>query len=421
MPTACGSGWPSAACRRFDEWEKSLLHLVAIVNGPGEVAGWMLPVAERLKAQSPDSRVTAVVTPCQFASGRERDVIAGCPAVDEALTMGGFVRRYWRTRAHEAAPRNSRMLVVHFGGDPIYAAAASALLGVPAWRHGTSCRGLMRADRYLVPDERTRAKFERCGIRADRIDVVGQVVVDSVPLQARTAARDSGTRAGHERVVLMPGSRRFELDFMLPFYVPVLDELRRRRPGAVCVLPIAPFVSLEQFYNVAASAGYRIERRDDGAWLVTPGGTACRIAGGDPYTPLLAADLVVTLPGTNTLQLAAVGVPYIVLLPLNRGENIPLEGLAGWLLPSVRPFGLFRRYLTWWINRGIDYVALPNILAGEPVVPELRGVLEPGAVAATVVELLDDPARCAEMSVRLREIAGPPGAAGRAATALLEG
>ena len=397
------------------------MHLVAIVNGPGEVAGWMLPVVERLKARSPRSQVTAVVAPCQFASGREREVVRDSPAVDETLTIGQFVRRYWRARTRRAAARDPRTLVVHFGGDPIYAAAASALLGAPAWRFGTSSHGLMRVDRYLVPDSRTRAKLERRGVEPARIDVVGQVVVDSVPAQARTAARDCAARAGRERIVLMPGSRRFELAFMLPFFVPVLDELGRRRPGAACVMPIAPFVSPDLFHEIAVSAGYRFESRDDGARLVTPGGTSCRIVEGDPYSPLVAADLVVTLPGTNTLQLAAVGVPYVVLLPLNRGENIPLEGLAGWVLPSVRPFGLFRRYLTWWINRGIDFVALPNILVSEPVVPELRGVLDPLAVASAVVELLDDPARRAAMAARLREIAGPPGAADRAAAALLEG
>ena len=72
------------------------------------------------------------------------------------------------------------------------------------------------------------------------------------------------------------------------------------------------------------------------------------------------------------------------------------------------------------MNRGIDYVALPNILASEAVVPELRGVLEPGNVASTVVGLLDDPGRRAAMAARLRLVAGQPGSADRTATALLE-
>jgi lipid-A-disaccharide synthase len=396
------------------------LHLVAIVNGPGEVAGWMLPLVERLKARSPESRVTAVITPCQFASGREREVVAASPAVDEALTLGGFFRRYWRARARAGGPRDPRTVVVHFGGDPFYAAVAATVLGVPAWRYGTSSRGLMRTDRYLVPDERTRAKLVARGVDPARINVVGQLVVDSVPLEAMNATRDTAPRVGREHVVLLPGSRRFELVFMLPFYMRVLDELRARRSGATCTMPIAPFVSKSLFDAIALSAGYRIHTREDGRWLETPGGTECRVIEGSPYPAILAADLAVTLPGTNTLQLAALGVPYVVLLPLNRGENIPLEGVAGWLLPSVRPFGLFRRYLTWWMNRGIDYVALPNILTSEPVVPELRGVLEPGSVAGAVAGLLDDPARRATMAARLRQIAGQPGSADRAATALLE-
>jgi lipid-A-disaccharide synthase len=85
----------------------------------------------------------------------------------------------------------------------------------------------------------------------------------------------------------------------------------------------------------------------------------------------------------------------------------------------VPPLGLFRRYVTWWMNRRIGFVALPNIMASEPVVPELRGVLKPGDVASTIVELLDDAPRRAAMATRLREIAGQPGAADRAADALL--
>ena len=396
------------------------MHLVAIVNGPGEVAGWMLPLVERLKARSPESRVTAVLTPCQYASGRERDVVAASPAVDDVLTFGGFVRRAWRNRRHLGAPHQPRTVVMHFGGDPFYAMIAAAMLRAPAWRYGTSCRGLMRTDRFLVPDDRTRVKLVQRGVDPGRVNVVGQLVVDSVPPAAANTVHETSSQDREEHIVLMPGSRRFELAFMLPFYERVLDALRARCPRATFTMPIAPFVSRNLFFDIAASARYAVDTGADGLWLVTPRGTSCRLVEGDPYAVLRAGDVAVTLPGTNTLQLAVLGVPYLVLLPLNRGENIPLEGLAGWVLPAFRPFGLFRRYVTWWINRRIDYVALPNILAGEAVVPELRGVLEPGAVADQVAELLADPARRAAMSARLRQIAGPPGAADRMVTALLE-
>jgi lipid A disaccharide synthetase len=39
-----------------------------------------------------------------------------------------------------------------------------------------------------------------------------------------------------------------------------------------------------------------------------------------------ASRMVVTLPGTNTLQLAAMGVPMLVLVPLNQIETIAVEG-----------------------------------------------------------------------------------------------
>ena len=50
-----------------------------------------------------------------------------------------------------------------------------------------------------------------------------------------------------------------------------------------------------------------------------------------------AADLAVTIPGTNTLELGIAGVPSLVLLPLNKPEVIPLEGPGHWLslVPGV--------------------------------------------------------------------------------------
>ncbi len=393
------------------------MHLVAIVNGPGELGGWLLPAVEHLKARAPEMRITAVITPCQYASGRERDVAAASPAIDEVVTFASFVRRGWANRP--ARGQSTDTLVVHFGGDPFYSRVAGALSRAPVWRFGTSAAGRKWTERFLVPDDRIRTKLLRRGIAADRITVVGQIVVDSV-LSGRSPSthQEPGSVVG-ERVLLLPGSRLFELERMVPFFARVIDETLSRRPGTVFAMSLSPFVTRAQLRTLASAASCDIVESGPDLWLGTPRGYRCRVLEGGWQTAAGPEALAVTLPGTNTLQLAVLGAPMLVLLPLNWGERIPLDGLLGLLLPVVMPFGLVKRYLMRALTPWVRYIALPNILASERIVPEMRGVLQPPAVAEAVVALLADRERRAGMSARLRDVAGPPGAADRTAAAIL--
>jgi hypothetical protein len=392
------------------------VHIVAVVNGPGELTGWMMPVVERLKVAAPETRITAVVVPCPHASGREREIARASRLIDEVLTVPTFVRRAWGNR-HKRT-RATDTLVMHFGGDPIYSRVVAALIGAPLWRYGTSASGKKWTERFLVPDDRIRRKLVRQGVAEDRISVVGQVVVDSALSANR---RNAGHRVeeASERVLLMPGSRVFELECMVPFFARVVDATLSRSPNTAFAMSRSSFVTRAQFTALARADRCDVVETGSELWLVTPRGFRCRILESEWQSAVGPDGLAVTLPGTNTLQLAALGVPMIVLLPLNWGERIPFDGILGLLLPARLPFGLVKRYLTRVMNRWVHYVALPNIMASDRVVPEMRGVLDPRVVADAVLDLVADPDRRASMSSRLLEIAGPPGAAERAATAML--
>lgn len=397
--------------------------LIATVNGPGELSGWLLPVLERLKATAPHVRTAAVITPCQYAARSEREVAAAAPWVDDAYTVWSFVRREWANR--NVRTTRDRSLVVHFGGDPIYSRLVAAASGAVAWRYGTSAKGAGWIERFMVPTDKAAAKVSREGIPPNRITVVGQLVVDSVGSSGGASGNDvpGGQGGGEEstRVLLLPGSRRFEVEPMVPFFVQIIDETCARRPGATFLMSRSSYVGRDEFTALAIRAGCRALSNGDGLELLTPGGHRCTVVDGGRWHEFAGSDgLALSLPGTNTLQLAACGTPTIVLLPLNWGERIPLEGLPGLLLPSRLPFGLAKRYLTRALNRRIKYTALPNILADAQVVPELRGVLRAGQVADEIASWLDDRARRAATSRRLREIAGPPGASTRLVAAILE-
>jgi lipid-A-disaccharide synthase len=134
----------------------------------------------------------------------------------------------------------------------------------------------------------------------------------------------------------------------------------------------------------------------------------------DVYAPLdsaTAADLALTIPGTNTAQLALLGVPEVMIFPLDDPKVIPLEGLLHYL--GIVPFlgALIKRAVAYAANKNTKFFALPNIKADRMIIPEFRGRIRPVRVAQLIEELLKDPDRLFEMSRELKVSLGAPGAA----------
>jgi hypothetical protein len=402
--------------------------LIVTVNAPGEVAGWLLPLVDQVKAVDPGVRIRAVLTPCPFAGGREREILSAHPALDEVVEFGPFVRRLLRRRLrlHPSAargPAGHDSLVLHLGGDRLYSLLIARLLGAPAWVYGTSRQWSRRYARCLVPNAQAVDKLKRAGVDAGRIATVGEMVVDSVPadLDVPGVVHALGIDADREEIVsLMAGSRPYEVDFMLPFYADLIDDLARRRPSARCLLPFSEFVEPDLLSHALACANMQVENAGTPQRVRTRNGASAWIVRSERYAAMAASRLVVTLPGTNTLQLATLGTPMVVVVPLNEVENAVVEGPVNWLSTRWRGTRALKRYLLRRMNERLGFIALPNILAGRAVVPELRAVLQPADVARHVTALLDDERARLAMSRELRDLAGPRGAAARMASELLQ-
>ncbi|MEW5981247.1 MAG: hypothetical protein AB1806_02630 [Acidobacteriota bacterium] len=400
------------------------MHLTVTVNSPGEVSGWLLPLVDELKCADISGHVTAVLTPCAFAGGLERTVLERTTGIDEVTALGPHLRALVRDRwlSRRTAPPG-RHIVLHLGGDRVYSLLIARLRGAPAWAYGTSSARWRSFAHLLVPDARTRSKLLARGVPADRISIVGQLVVDSVPAAGDSLGLDPtlGLDPAHDDIVsLLAGSRPYELDFMLPFYAAVVDELAERMPRVRCVLPWSGFVPRADIERALAGSGAAWRESAGTATLVTPAGVSVPVIEKDRYAAMRASRMAVSLPGTITLQLAALGVPTIVAVPLNRAETIVVEGPLNWLSPRWGPSRALKRALLFRLNDRLKYVALPNIIADEAIVPELRVEMTPHDLSEAIVRLLGDEDARARMSARLVEAAGPRGAA-RAAAALLIG
>lgn len=393
--------------------DRSTDEVVLVSNGPGELSTWLRPVLAALRARAPGLPVRIALVPCQFASGREAEIARGFGA-DAVTEPGAFLRTVPRGRVPHGLG-SERGIVVQLGGGAGLAASLAQRLGHPLHRYAFTPGRHRAVERLYLPDERTARHARLRGTPPDRIEVVGNLVADAV---RQDPPIDT---AGEPHVLILPGSRDTFARPLIPLMLSVVDGLAARHPRARFVWPVSAYLSDDAI--AAGIAGKEahvlggISGRREGERVHTPGGGVLEmVPEGARYAHARAADLAVTIPGTNTLELGVAGVPSIVILPLDRPELIPLEGAGHWLglLPGVG------RYLKRWaviaFVRGLDQpVSLPNRIAGEPLFEEVTGVMDAADLVRRADALLRDPHERARRRARLAETMPAPGAAARVA------
>ena len=255
-----------------------------------------------------------------------------------------------------------------------------------AWRPGRARHLAGRVDLLLClfPDE--PPLFERVGVRAVH---VGHPVLESGADRGDGEAfrRRHGIPAAATLVCVLPGSRHSEVSRLLPPFAATLARLAPRRPDLRAVVPTVETVADE----VAAAVR---------SWPVP----ATVVSGQrERYDAFAAARAALAASGTVTLELAMAGLPAVVGYRVN---------------PATA--ALVRRLLR------VPHAALPNLLAGRAVVPELlQDDCRPELLAPALERLLDDDAARAEQRKGYDEALDRLGRGGespsrRAATAILK-
>ena len=230
-----------------------------------------------------------------------------------------------------------------------------------AWREDRARKIGESADRVLCLFPMEPPIYARHGVDAT---FIGHPLADAIPLQPdRDAARDAlGETGGAPVLALLPGSRLGEIRRMLPDFAEAARRLAADVPGLRVLVPAA---------NAHCRAAIDAILGDAPAF---------RVIDGRAQQIMIASDAVLLASGTAALEAMLCKRPMVV------GHRI-----APLTYRIVRLFGLLRS----------AHVSLPNVLAGEALVPELlQDDCTPGNLHAALLHWFRDDAAVAALQPR---------------------
>lgn len=398
--------------------------VIIISNGPGELSTWVKPVVSQLRAEMPQVRITIALVPCPYASGFEMQTVASWNMGLRVWSPDETVRFLLRGKQPTADALRDFGVVLFMGGDQFFGVMMSQRTGYPVMTYTeTTGRWSPWVEKFLASDRATFLRMRAKRISQSRIALVGNLMVDAVrPNYDPNAVRDHLQLSPDAKVIgLLPGSKPFKVKYITPMLLKVAEMLWVEDPAYQFVLHLSPFTPLAQLeealnsealQRVTGGCGGRIVTIKDQPYIFTPNGAQIRILGPEHhYAGMAIADLALTIPGTNTAELAILGVPMIVLLPLNKPEEIPLDGLLGQIgnLPLIgKPL---KRLAVGLLARRLAFTALPNQRAGRAITPELKGVITPQDVFDLASSMLENDEARRAIRLELFQAMGYPGAA----------
>ena len=246
-----------------------------------------------------------------------------------------------------------------------------------AWR-----RYRIRAVKKWIDTMLVILPFEEAFYKERGIDArfIGHPMLDEIDFtKDRAALKREFLPPGCATLVgMLPGSRNSEVGYNLPTLMETADIIKRERPDAGFVLPVAHHLSDAK---IRGAVGHR-------PYVTTVKGRS--------HDVMAACDLLITKSGTSTLEAAIFAAPMIIVYRSS--------------------------FFNYWLAKSlvhVEYAGLPNLIAGREIAREFfQSRFVPAIVAAEAVALLSSPERLrekrAEMDAVRRQL-GEIGAARRAA------
>jgi lipid-A-disaccharide synthase len=358
---------------------------VRIALVAGEASGDLLGAGliEALKRRFPDAEFAGIGGEAMRATGMETWFDASELAVMGLAEVLGHLPRLLRVR------RALRDRVLAWKPDVFVGIDAPDFnLGVERW---LKQRGV-RTVHYVSPSVWAwrESRAEKIGASADRVlclfpmeppiyarhgvdaRFVGHPLADTMPLEPdQAAARAQLGLAGDAPVLaVLPGSRLGEIARLGADFLDAASRVARAVPRLQVVIPAANPQCRAALETLLADTRFAMPD--------------CRLIDGDARIAMVASDVVLLASGTATLEAMLAKRPMVVAYKV-----APLT------YTIVKRLGLLK------VNR----YALPNILAGEDVVPELmQHDCTPQALADALLVWFRDPVARDALAPRFRDL-----------------
>lgn len=199
-----------------------------------------------------------------------------------------------------------------------------------AWRAGRVKKIKRYVDHMAVLFPFEVPIYEKAGVP---VSCVGHPLVDAVKTELNTvqAKKKFGLDPEHRVIGLFPGSRRSEVEALLPIMVEAAEKIHQRHFDVSIALPLASGLDIETLKSILRKTKMPI-----------------KIVEGDFYDFTKSCDVVVAASGTVTLEIALLGVPHFIVYRV-----------------APMTYRILKRLVK------IPYVGLCNIVTGAPLIQEI--------------------------------------------------
>jgi hypothetical protein len=400
------------------------MRIAVTANGPGEVAGWVRPLLRAIYARAPETDAHVFLVPDDYATGFEARTVRALFPNASVYEPKTYVR-FALGRDVRGVP--DRVDVVQYaGGDLLHASRLHARLKGKASTYKFSRKRYRETfDRAFAVDAANVEQLLGWGTPPERIETVGNLAIDGALLEAQ-GSPEAGTP--EDGILIMPGARPHEVAHLFPLFFTAAIKMLQERPGLPIAFGLSPFTAPEQVRvaierggdpRVFAQRG-RVVHSGDRWYLESLDGQFRIPIVFNALPAALRARLVLTIPGTKTIELAALGRPAVAVTPFNAPELVAVNGPLTYL-DRVPVVGVpLKRSVAMALAKRFRFHTQPNMDADDMLIHELHGTVTPGRIARVTLERYDDAPWLAAVAVRLERLyRDHAGAADRMAASLL--
>ena len=284
------------------------------------------------------------------------------------------------------------LVLVDYPGFNLKLAKQAKKMGIPvmyyigpkvwAWRAGRIKMIKSYVDKMVVLFPFEVPIYQDAGVP---VTCVGHPLVDAVKntLSTKQAKIKMGLKLNRRVIGVFPGSRRSEIEKLLPVMLDAAQRIQQRNTQVDIILPLAPGIDEAYLRNILAKSTVPVKVVNDKFYELTA-----------------ACDAIVAASGTVTLEIALLGIPHFIVYRVSPISYYILSRLVK-----------------------IPYVGLCNIVTGNPIILELlQNEVSVERLEKELLSLLTEPSsKDAAEKIRKQVLTelGPPGGARNAAKEIL--